>query len=455
MLHLTRHVQFLRAVGDAVRTSFWFVPALMGLCGVVLALLSPAIDALARGSRFAYAAERADALVLLGAVLTSMITMTSLVFSITMVVLTLAASQFGPRLIRNFMARWQTQIVLGTFILTIVYCLLLLARIARGQGDATSGPVSIPAAIGLTLVSVMMLILHIHLLSRSMLSETLIGLVGEELDESIAALDPLGSGGGDDHGRPDAVLPEGFDETARFIGLPRHGYVQAIEYDELVEIARRADLCVGFRFRAGDYLIAHGDQIGLYPAERAGGDIARHVGRVFTMGVHRTPVQDPEFSIRHLVEIAVRALSPGVNDPYTAGAVIDRLSSSLAQLMGKRMPQSVFHDADGRVRVVCERPTIASLVGAAFAQIRQNGGDKPIILIHLALAIGRIAAVVRTADQVALLRDQLHLVSETAERRIDDAGDLQTVRGRVESARQVLDRAELRLGRGLAPGPSC
>jgi uncharacterized membrane protein len=439
-----RHLQYLRAAWDDVSTSFWFVPTLVAISGGVMAALAPALDAWA-GERvpFAYVIAREDALQLLGTILTSMITMTSLVFSITMVVLTLAATQFGPRLIRTYMARRQTQLVLGTFALTIVFCLLLIARVGQTEGQAASAPASIPAAVGLTLVSVLMLILHIHLLARSMLSETIIELVGRELDEGISELAHLRDGGTEEE--PAAVLPADFDKDAHLFGPPRQGYVQAIDFADLVETAEAADVLIGFRFRAGDYLIAGGRQIGVHPAASATEELQRRVAGAFTLGPHRTPVQDAGFSIRHLVEIAARALSPGVNDPYTAAAVVDRLSGSLSRLMAARMPPGVFRDGAGWVRVVCERPTHASLVGVAFDQIRQSGADKPLVLIHLARTVGRIADVLRTRDQAQALRDQLRLIAETAEAHVGNGDDRAAVARAVGSAREALDDAERRL----------
>jgi uncharacterized membrane protein len=360
-----------------------------------------------------------------------------------MVVLTLAAAQFGPRLIRTYMARRQTQAVLGTFAMTIVYCLLLIARIAQAGGESASAPLSIPAALGLTLVSVIMLIFHIHLLARSMLSETIIELVGQELDGSIGELRPLDDGdAGED---AEAALPPRFEAEARRVGVPRQGYVQAIDIADLVEAAEEGGVVIAFAFRAGDYVIAEGRQIGIHPAQRADPELVRRVAEAFAIGPHRTPVQDVGFSIRHLVEIAARALSPGVNDPYTAAAVVDRLSGSLAGLMARRHPAGVFRDGTGTVRVVCGRPTHASLVGAAFDQIRQSGADKPLVLIHLAEAVGRIAEAVRTGGQVDLLRTQLRLVGEAGERGVASADDRAAVAASILSARAALDEAARRV----------
>jgi uncharacterized membrane protein len=440
----TRHDERLRATWDAVGTSFWFVPTLMAVGGAALAAISPQMDAWAADSaRFAYEIPREDALQLLSTILTSMITMTSLVFSITMVVLTLAANQYGPRLIRNYMADRQTQVILGAFAMTIVFCLLLIVRIGQAERDGATASVSIPVAVGLTLVSVMMLILHIHLLARSMLSETMIERVGRELDAGIAELEPLQ--GAEDEEEPEAVLPTDFDRNAHVVGVSRQGYVQAIDFAVLVLAAEEADVVLGFRFKPGDYLIAGGRQIGIHPADRATPDLEEKVVQAFTIGSQRTPVQDVGFSIRHLVEIAARALSPGVNDPYTAAAVVDRASASLSTLMTVRLPPGVLRDEAGAVRVVCERPTYESLISVAFDQVRQSGAEKPLVLIHLARAIGRIADAVRTGEQVDLLRNQLRLIGDTVDRGVQSADDRAAVAGPLTSAHDALNDAKRRI----------
>ncbi|QIR86518.1 DUF2254 domain-containing protein (plasmid) [Paracoccus sp. AK26] len=208
-----------RALWDAVRTSLWFLPAIMGVLALGLTAGALALDeGLGQGSdesfpRIIYVSAPDQARELLATVLTSMITMASLVFSITMVVLTLAAGQFGPRLIRNFMGRLQTQFVLGTFVLTIIYCLMLLASIGPGDAGGSNAYLSVTVAIGLALFSVALLVLYIHDLATSIMSETLIETVGRELDQGVRDLRPLGQT--DD---PEQALPEDFAERAALAG---------------------------------------------------------------------------------------------------------------------------------------------------------------------------------------------------------------------------------------------
>jgi uncharacterized membrane protein len=438
----------LRTVWDAVATSLWFVPLLM-MCGSFLLAsltfwIDSRLDASSGGADFwwIYAARPDDAREVVTTLLSSMITMTSLVFSITMVVLTLAANQFGPRLIRNFMASSLTQVVLGTFTMMIVYCLLVLVSIGRRESDGVLPYSSVSTVMLLMGISLVLMVLFIHSLGRSIVSETVIERVGQELDEIISQLDPINSVADED---PSALLPKDFEERSAFFGPPTPGYIQAVEFERLVGIAEGSGTLIGFYFGPGDYVAAEGRGIAVYPGDRLTSDLAGAINRAVTIGIHRTPVQDVEFAIRHLVEIALRALSPGINDPYTAVAVLHRLSASFARLMEKALPVGVFRDASGAVRVLCPRPTIGGLLNSALDQIRQDGQHKPLVMIHLLEAIIRIADHVRSQAQLNALRDQLQVVIQAAERSISEPADVAVIRGRGAKADHVLQRAHRRM----------
>ncbi|WP_410217057.1 DUF2254 domain-containing protein [Paracoccus sp. (in: a-proteobacteria)] len=434
-----------RALWDSVRTSLWFLPA-------ILAVIAPALtfgalrmdDWLGQGPDnsffpMIYVSDPGQARDLLSTILTSIITMASLVFSITMVVLTLAAGQFGPRLVRNFMGRLQTQFVLGTFVMTILYCLLLLASIGPGGNEDSNAYLSVTIAIGLTVVSVVLLILYIHELATSIMSETLIEAVGRELDQGVRELPPL-----DRTDDPEQALPDDFDQKAALSDIGTSGYVQAIEFQRIVDAAQAHDVLIGLYLRAGDFAIRNGRAFGIYPAERATPELAALVSGSITLGTHRTPVQDLEFSIRHLVEVAVRALSPGINDPYTAVSVIHRLSASWPHMMERSVPPGVFYDDNACLRLICPRSTHAGLLNASFSQIRQNGADKPLILIHLLKAFRAMSYCVRSDEQREALRDQVHAILEDARREVSNQADLKDVEQHAEWAMDALEPCTVR-----------
>lgn len=439
-----------RTAWDNIRTSFWFVPSIMMISAIGLAAVGFGLDFHFMGRDpesvpwWIYVSSPDDARNVLSTLLSSMITMTSLVFSITMVVLSLAANQFGPRLIRNFMADPRTQIVLGTFVMTILYCLIVLASIGWRGSEGPFPFSTVTIAIMLMAVSVGLLVLFIHTLARSIVSETVIEEVGRELDALLKDFQPLPSNPPQDEAEEDA-LPEDFAERAAYLGPSVPGYIQAIEFDRLVEAGRSRDVLIGLSFSPGDYLAEDGRGIAIYPADHDSPALRQAILGAIVVGRHRTPVQDPEFAIRHLVEIGVRALSPGTNDPYTAVAVVHRLSASLSRLMGRALPPGVFRDQNGGVRLVCPQLSYASLTGVAFDQIRQNGSDKPLVVIHLIEAVVRIADHLRLPAQIAMLDEQLGIIAEDATRDIAGASDQAVVKARLEKARQAVEDARARI----------
>jgi uncharacterized membrane protein len=440
----------LRTLWEFLRTSFWFVPSLMAVGAVGLVVFTISIErsmtAVSPGTPWLlYIGDPADAETVLSTILSSMITMATLVFSITMVVLTLAAGQFGPRLIRSFMANPQTQIVLGTFVMTIVYCLLVLPLVGSRESSGKLPYASVSIALALTILSIGLLVLFLHILARSIVSETVIERVGLELDELLDELAPLDANGPTEV-PTQQLLPTDFDRRATFLGSNEPGYVQAIQFERLVVIAEKADVLIVLYFRAGHYVVPGSREIAVYPGERLSKDLMAEIQDAILTGIHRTPVQDPDFSLRHLDEIADRALSPAVNDPYTAVAVIDRLSASLCKLMSRALPPGVFRGKDGAVRLACTQPTYAGLIQAGFNQIRQNGAGMPIIVLHLLEAIERVAEHVRLPAQHEALAEQAQVMMEAARSCIRDEFDRRRIEERYAAVQRTLDHAAVALG---------
>lgn len=438
----------LQIAWDDLRTSFWFVPTLLMLLGLGLAFLMRIVDQ----SLLVPPADRplpwwifhvppAEARSILSNLLSAMITMASLVFSITMVVLTLGATQFGPRLIRNFMASALTQCVLGTFVMTIVYDLTILQSLDWTGSDAPTPFASMSVAILLMGVSAVFLVFFIHNLARSMVSETIIDRVGQELDHAVRQLPALDA-------VPQEPPPPPQTRAERWVSLGTAGYVEWIDFERLVDLARAHDLVLELRFRPGDYIAAEGRHIRLLGQ---GGDEPLTTGlhSAIQIGPQRTPVQDPEYAIRHLVEIAVRALSPGTNDPYTAVAALHRLSASLSRLMKRRMPPTAHADRSGTFRVFTPADSYRGLVSAAFDQIRQNATDKPLVLIHLIQSLLRIGEAAQLPEQFLALDMQMKAVAEDFERTLQNGSDLEDLRRAWRSANAELD--ELR-GSALSSG---
>ncbi|QYO75192.1 DUF2254 domain-containing protein [Devosia salina] len=383
-----------------------------------------------------YVSDGANARDVASTLLGSMMTMTSLVFSITMVVLTLAASQFGPRLIRNFMASPHTQVVLGTFVMTTIYCLLTLGTIGSRAANQQQAYLSVSLSIGLVLLSVGLLVFFLHFLARSIVSESVIERVGKEIGSLWDELDPVPHEQGQNW---EAPVPDDYRTGAALFGPSRDGYVATIDFSHLVDLAERHDVLISIGFGPGEYVVEGGVGLGVYPASRCTDRTREQVQKAITVASQRTPAQDPEYSIRHLVEIGVRALSPGVSDPYTAVAVINQLSASLCRLMARALPSGQLHDQRGHLRVICQRPTYGTLVSAAYNQLRQNAGGAALVYIHLVEALHRIAEFSTLEAQREALRHQLGMVCAAAARNLPEAYDRQAVESRAQLALSKLN----------------
>lgn len=428
-----------------LRTGFWFVPTLMGVGAIGLAILALNLDARMPEEKarqfWLHSGGPEDARNLLSTVFSSMVTMASLVISITMVVLTLAASQLGPRLVRNFMGDLRTQFVFGIFLMTIIYCLLVL-RTLNSELDSSAVPhISVTIGTALALINLFALLFFIHILARSIISDTAIRRVDRDLRNAISRLMPKEGNGPVERLSAENVLPPDFDERAASLWMSSEGYVQAIEYERLVDIACRHKAVVRMDFRAGDFVIHRTHKADIYPGRLLGPDLATELEGAILVGDERTPVQDLEFAMRHLVEIALRALSPGINDPFTAIAVIDRLGAALGDLMLRESQPEVFSDAAGVVRVVGRASSFRGCADVAFHQIRQAGATHPAVIIHMLSIIARFAANVRLSSQRVALLEHAAIIAETGRRGASEASDIADIERSYQAAQVALNLA--------------
>lgn len=213
------------------------------------------------------------------------------------------------------------------------------------------------------------------------------------------------------------------------------GYVQGIDLDALMSIAREHDLLIHLECRPGDHVVRDCPVATVWP--RASDDVARAVNGALIVGSQRTPVQDLEFSIDQLVEVAVRALSPGINDPFTAMTCVDRLSASPCVLARRSIPSPVRRDEAGRARVVARPWTFGSALDAAFDQIRQYGHGSTAVSIRLVEGLALITRHVRRADDRAAVQRQLEMIERGADA-LDEVLDREALLLRVAAVRDQL-----------------
>ena len=431
---------------DRVRSSFWFLPAVMAGGAMVLAFATVALDepvtdwlTIKWGWTFTGGAEGASSL--LGAIAGSMITLAGVVFSMTLVALSLASSQLGPRLLRNFMRDTTTQTVLGTFVATFLYCLLVLRTIRRADEIAFVPHLSVTLGVLLAVVSVGVLIYFIHHVSVSIQANEIVARVGTELIEGIDRLFPENIGQGAPRiptEPPDAGFLDTFGRKARPVGSARDGYLQFVDGDALMVLAMQEDVVIRLERRPGHYVVADRPLVLVWPGNRVTDQLADRVNSAFALGNQRTSGQDIEFAVNQLVEIAIRALSPGVNDPFTAMACVDHLGSALCRLAQRDMPSPYRHDTQDQLRVITPVFTFPDITDAAFNQIRQYGRSSAAVTIRLLETIAVVTGSVhRPEDRAALLR-HAKMIARGARGGLLEDEDRQEVEERFQSANQLL-----------------
>lgn len=421
----------IAALWERIRTSLWFLPGVMILGAMLFAWLALRVDIDMDGAGSIWwlnQGSAGEAASLLGALLTSLITMATLVISITMVVLTLAAAHLGPRLIRSFVGDWRTQVVLGLFVATVVYILLIFRLLDSELPKEAVPHFAVTMASLLVLVCLLTLLFFIHHLARSIVADTVVNRVGEDLDRAIARnlrkADDI----------PPLFAHREHEPPARF-GLLHSGYVQAIDYNALTAAAAEHDALVELLVRPGHHVLKQRTHVRVWPAVALDDALRAAIGDAVLVGRERTPVQDVEFSVRQLVEVALRALSPGVNDPFTAIAVIDRLGASLAFAMERGEAQRIWSDTDGKVRLLAATSSFDGLLDLSFNQIRQAAEAHPDVIIRLIDTLGALAAKPRTEEQEASLRRHIEAVMEAGRQSIRHPDDLKVLEARYREAR--------------------
>jgi len=381
---------------------------------------------------------------LLGAIASSMITIAGVVFSMTLVALSLASSQLGPRLLRNFMRDTTTQMVLGTFVATFLYCLLVLRTIRRAEEVIFVPHLSVSLGVLLAVASVGVLIFFIHHVSVSIQANEVVTRVGTELIRGIERLFPETIGRGAPRiltEPPDAEFLDRFDREARPIGSSGDGYLQFVDGDALMALATKEDIVIRLVRRHGQYVVATRALALVWPGNRVTDQLMERVNSTFALGNQRTSGQDIEFAVNQLVEIAIRALSPGVNDPFTAMTCVDHLGSALCRLAQREMPSPYRHDKQDQLRLIAPVFTFPDVTDAAFNQIRQYGRSSTAVTIRLLETIAQVArSVHRSEDRVALLR-HARMIARGAVGGLPEDEDRQLVEERFQSANQLLSGA--------------
>jgi uncharacterized membrane protein len=434
--------RMLRNGWQEMRSSFWFLPAVLviGAVGFAIALITLDVTVdLDMGSRWPllFGAGAAGARGLLMTVASSMITVAAMVFSITIVALALTSSQYSSRVVRNFMRDRMNQLVLGVFVSTFAYCLVVLRTIRGGDEGAFVPSLAVVGALLLAFVGIAFLIFFIHHISIRIQASS---IIAEAAHETIAAVDhafPEESGDADDEGAYESAATSFAEQEWTALPAQRTGYIQSFDGDALLAFARKHGLIVRMERSIGEFVVEGAALVSMNGASTVDEETATELNAVYEIGRHRTVQQDPGYGIRQIVDVALKALSQGINDSTTAVMCVDYLSAILARLATRRIT-TPNHMDEGTIRVIADGPTFESLLAEAFDQIRQSASGNVAVLTRQLHALETIARRTISERRRQSLRQHAELIRAVAECTITSSHDREAVIGCSARLLQIL-----------------
>jgi uncharacterized membrane protein len=458
---------------EDIRSSYWFIPTLMALGAIALSVAAVFVDSRIGADwleavPWLYENRPAGARDLLSTIAGSMITVAGVTFSITVAAVAYAASQFGPRLLTNFMGDRGNQVTLGVFIATFLYCLLVLRTIRDGSEVAAGTPLdateavthtafvphsAILVALALAILSVGVLIYFIHHVPQSIHVSNVIAAVGRDLMQGIdrafpeadAARENQATAPGaptvDAAGRDPAYAEEADPAPADavLIDARQTGYVQRIDDDGPAEIAEEHDLVVRLVARPGDFVRAGQPLVYAWPADGVTEDTADRLRGAFAFGDRRTHAQDVVFLVNELAEISSRALSPGVNDPFTASACLDWLGAAGVRLAERPTPPLRRVGPSGKVRLFVRPLTFRDFLAEGFGRIRPYAASDVNACLHQLASLAGMAAQVPEGDCRLAVLEEARALAADGERSLEGADDRRRVKARLRALEDLVE----------------
>ena len=423
---------------EKLNSSFWFIPILMLLITIGSAIgfiyLDSRIQIPHKGVlRYLLPASVDSARSILTIIAGAMMGIAGTVFSITLVVLALASSQLGFRLVRNFMYDKLNQVVLGTYVSSFVYCLIVLSSLKAIDSFEFIPAISVLVALASAIAGIVLLIVFIHHVSMSIQSDKVISDISEAMSKSIQKLFPKGIGQAEEKKAPDIDSLKQKFALKLEVRSKRSGYLQSIDGQGLINFAQDINGIIILQHRPGDFLVQEMVLCEILYNEKYDKAVHEKIQNDFLIGKVRTPLQDAEFSIHQMVEIAARALSPGVNDPYTAIACIDNLTSVMCYLAGVEFPSPYRYDKHDCLRVITNNHTFSGMLNAAFNQIRQYGEGSPSVMIRLMEAMNIIISFAKNKNQQELIMQHAEMIINAAEKTFSEKRDLEDIKERFTS----------------------
>lgn len=444
----------LVALWQALRASFWFIPMLMAAIAAVLSVVMVSVDRWLgtewmEALSWTHANDPDGARLLLSTIAGSMIGVAGVTFSITIAAVAFASGQFGPRILHNFMRDRVNQVTLGTFVATFLYCLLVLRTIRSIGLEQWVPNMSVLVGVGFAVASIGVLIQFIHHIADSIYSSTAMANIGAELQHAIHHLYPEngdvdesvtddGAGAVDASAR--AALPIAFARHAFAVPASSRGYVQALSENTLVETAMRHDVIIRVVRRPGDFAVPGRPIAYVWPPDKMNDVLAAAIQTCFAYGRRRTTHQDVRLLLDQLVDMAGRALSPGINDSQTAIGCLNWLGAGLSDVARRAPRPDTMLDDAGDVRVVMHLPDFGDLTESVLGRLRPYfETDRNAAFAMMRTISDVMLDADRDGDRATLVKHASKL-AEGAAKRLSLQSDVEDLRRRLDDIRSLLGR---------------
>lgn len=430
---------------DNFRTGFWFLPAIFLLVAAVVAIALPETDAYLAGDHPEWLlTSKETARSTLTTLTGAMFTVASIVFSTTIVAVSITSSQLGPRLLRSFTEQMVSQIVIGLCLATCLYCLLVLRAVDRVDDSVFVPHISVAVATLLSVITLAAVVYFIHRVCAFAQPTRVVEQLAEDLSSAMNRLFPE-SIGSEGSRSPAAEYTQDWDELleekSQDVLSEREGYLQAIDSEGLMEAACEHNLLVRLNCQPGDFLHAKRVVAEVHCQGDCDQEVLQALAECFIVGTNRTPRQDFECAINELVEIALRALSPGINDAFTAINCVDRLGGCLRQLATRSFPSGARLDDQGRLRCLAKPYRFSKALDASFDQIRQSSAGNIAVTIRLLETLQRIGEVLESeADRKAVMRQAEAIIESSRSRDIVER-DIQDIENRFHQLQLTIHRS--------------
>jgi uncharacterized membrane protein len=432
-----------RNTWDRLEVSFWFAPTIMALGAVVLAWVIYWLDSqipndVLQSSRFVLSGSPGELRAALLGIAGTVLATAGVVFTLLTLPLSTVAAQYGSRLLRVFLGDRTTQLVLGMFVATFVYCIAAALSIPPVDVEHESPQLTATLGVYLMLATFATLIVLVQHISTMLQAPNIAAAAAAELQDVISAelsreITSSADAPGGFETRPDPGS-EGLPATATELGdypvrVRSTGYIQFIDPEIMLTLAREKNLVIRLLHKPGHYVQSGAVVALVWPAGRVDKQFDKLIHRAFQVGNGRTPTQDIEYAVNQLTEMAVRAMSPAINDPFTAMTCLDHLGDGLAKFIRQGEKGSHYYDRDGRLRLVLEPVTFDALLGAAFDMLRHASCDNASVLLHMLAVIDTIGQETKAPEARQLLLRHVSLIQAESQ-----AGNL------IEPDRQAIRR---------------